>query len=78
MVFNNDTSIVIPPYVINVTVHTWAQQGQSAVRHKQHGRNRESALLLYQHVPQNSRNVDGSTISVWEYSCNFETSTCPY
>jgi hypothetical protein len=32
----------------------------------------ESELLLRQHVPQNSRTVHGSTISVWECSRNFE------
>jgi hypothetical protein len=39
---------------------------------------RANALLFCQHAPQNSGNVDGSTVSVSEHSQNFETLLLAY
>jgi hypothetical protein len=59
-------------YIIIVMVHGGAQWGQSIAHCQQHSCRQESALLLCQQVTYNFGNVDGSTISVWEYSQNFK------
>jgi hypothetical protein len=48
------TDISIQSYIIIVTVHGWAQPGQTAVCYNQQGHGQDSALLLFQHFQENS------------------------
>lgn len=46
------SQINIRTHVIIVTIHSWVQWRQSAASYQQHGRGRDSPLLLCKHVPQ--------------------------